>query len=34
VIEMIEDGEAAGRLGDVLAIAADYLFDEAGRKEA
>jgi type II secretory pathway component PulF len=34
VIEMIEEGEAAGRLGEVLAIAADYLFDEAGRKEA
>jgi type II secretory pathway component PulF len=28
--EIIRDGERDGRLGDVLAVVADYLFDESG----
>jgi type II secretory pathway component PulF len=33
-LEMIGDGEAAGHLDETLTIVADYLFDEAGQKEA
>ncbi len=33
-IEMVRDGEHDGRLGEALAVIADYLFDESGQRRA